>query len=80
MYGVKTFHPLLLGLLLIGALSDCNRQPHGTETVVLTPTAMPQVGSVSERFLAYNVEMVEVTGGRFWAPEGSPYSYESLWA
>jgi len=74
MYGVKTFHPLLLGLLLIGALSGCNRQPHGTETVVLTPTAMPQVGSVSERFLAYNVEMVEVTGGRFWAPyqDGKP--------
>lgn len=30
------------------------------------------IGTVSERFQAYNVEMVEVTGGRFWAPYGGP--------
>ncbi len=35
---------------------------------------MQATGRVSERFLAYNVEMVEVTGGRFWAPylDGKP--------
>ncbi len=27
-------------------------------------------GTVDARFLSYNVEMVEVTGGRFWAPYG----------
>lgn len=34
--------------------------------------ALPSVGTVDERFLSYNVEMVEVTGGRFWRPFGSP--------
>ena len=34
----------------------------------LDPTALRPVGKVSERFQSYNVEMVEVTGGRFWKP------------
>jgi len=29
---------------------------------------LPALGSVDERFQSYNVEMIEVTGGRFWAP------------
>ena len=29
---------------------------------------MPRLGMVDARFQSYNVEMVEVTGGRFWAP------------
>jgi hypothetical protein len=29
---------------------------------------MPRIGTVDERFQSFNVEMVEVTGGRFWAP------------
>ena len=33
---------------------------------------LARLGTVSERFQAYNVEMVEVTGGRFWAPYGGP--------
>lgn len=36
--------------------------------VVLEPGRMRQVGTVDERFQSYNVEMVEVTGGRFWKP------------
>lgn len=31
---------------------------------------MPRVGEVDERYQSYNVEMLEVTGGRFWAPYG----------
>lgn len=31
-------------------------------------STLPRLGSVSPRFQSYNVEMVEVTGGRFWAP------------
>lgn len=34
--------------------------------------SLPQLGTVDERFQSYNVEMVEVTGGRFWAPYGAP--------
>lgn len=29
---------------------------------------LKKVGSIDERFLSYNVEMVEVIGGRFWKP------------
>ena len=37
----------------------------------IQPSAMPRVGSVDERFQSYNIEMVEVTGGRFWKPYAS---------
>jgi heparanase len=33
---------------------------------------LAKVAQVDERFQSYNVEMVEVTGGRFWAPYGGP--------
>ena len=33
---------------------------------------LPKIATVSDRFLSYNVEMVEITGGRFWAPFGGP--------
>jgi heparanase 1 len=31
---------------------------------------MPRIGSVNQRFQSFNIEMVEVTGGRFWKPYG----------
>lgn len=34
----------------------------------LAPSKMPRVATVDPRFVSYNVEMVEVTGGRFWKP------------
>jgi Glycosyl hydrolase family 79, N-terminal domain len=34
------------------------------------PANMPRIGTVDERFQSYNIEMVEVTGGRFWKPYG----------
>jgi len=37
----------------------------------LMPGSMPKIATVDARFLSYNVEMVEVTGGRFWAPYAS---------
>ncbi len=33
---------------------------------------LPQVAEVDARYQSYNIEMVEVTGGRFWAPFGGP--------
>src|SRR5258707_14370591 len=36
----------------------------------ITPATMARIGTVDERFQSYNVEMVEVTGGRFWKPYG----------
>ncbi len=37
-------------------------------TAALKPGAMPAIAHVDQRFQSYNIEMIEVTGGRFWAP------------
>jgi hypothetical protein len=29
---------------------------------------MKQAGTVDERYQSYNIEMLEVTGGKFWKP------------
>jgi heparanase 1 len=39
----------------------------------LDPSVLPRVGTVDERFQSYNVEMVEVTGGRFWRHYGPEF-------
>jgi heparanase len=38
------------------------------QAVSLDPAKMPRIGNVDERFVSYNVEMAEVTGGNFWKP------------
>ena len=41
------------------------------QVVSLDPAKMLAIGTVDERFQSYNIEMVEVIGGRFWKPYGS---------
>lgn len=36
--------------------------------VTLAPGKMAAMAKVDERYQSYNIEMIEVTGGRFWAP------------
>jgi heparanase len=38
------------------------------QVVSLDPVKMARIGTVDERFQSYNIEMVEVIGGRFWKP------------
>jgi len=38
------------------------------QSVSLDPAKMPRIGNVDERFVSYNIEMAEVTGGNFWKP------------
>jgi glycosyl hydrolase family 79 len=38
---------------------------------------MTPIGTIDERFQSYNIEMVEVTGGRFWKPYDSHQSTPS---
>jgi len=45
-----------------------------TPAAFITPASMPRIGSVDERFQSYNIETVEVTGGRFWKPYASSSS------
>ncbi len=40
-------------------------------SAALDLSSLPVVARVDERFQSFNVEMVEITGGRFWAPYGS---------
>jgi hypothetical protein len=37
----------------------------------MNPSTLPKLGTVDPRFQSYNVEMVEVIGGRFWKPYAS---------
>ncbi|HTD55342.1 MAG TPA: hypothetical protein VK670_08160 [Silvibacterium sp.] len=54
---------ILAGSLMTPVLSAQEGGP-----AAVNPSSMPRIGSVDERFQSYNVEMVEVTGGRFWKP------------
>ena len=54
--------------LTILAAALLRPSPSVAQSVSLAPSTMPRIGSVSERYQSYNVEMVEVTGGRFWKP------------
>lgn len=56
--------------MIAAALVACSSALAGGSSI--TPASMPRIGSVDERFQSYNVEMVEVTGGRFWTPYGEP--------
>jgi heparanase len=49
-------------------------RPHtsSAETAIsVNPSRMPRLATVDARYQSYNIEMVEVTGGRFWKPYGS---------
>src|SRR5438445_9674395 len=52
-----------LGCALVcpGALAD---------GLAIDPASMARIGTIDARFQSYNIEMVEVTGGRFWKPYG----------
>ena len=44
----------------------------------VAPGKMAKVGTIDERFQSYNIETVEVTGGRFWKPFAKT-GERSLW-
>ncbi|MFZ0340567.1 MAG: hypothetical protein WAL45_21260 [Terracidiphilus sp.] len=49
----------------------CAASSAQTPAATIVPSTMPRVGTVDERFQSYNIEAVEVTGGRFWKPYAS---------
>jgi hypothetical protein len=49
-------------------MSQGNKHP--TSSNALAPANMARVGTVDERYQSYNIEMLEVTGGKFWKPYG----------
>jgi len=63
----------ILGAIVGAALVSAGLAAQGgapPAVPAVTPSTMARVGTVDLRFQSYNVEMVEVTGGRFWAPYG----------
>jgi hypothetical protein len=50
---------LLAAPTCLGALPDAP---------IVTPSSMPRIGAIDARFQSYNIEMIEVTGGKFWKP------------
>lgn len=57
---MSTIHRAAIACLVLATISAA------CQTV--TPGSMKKIAEVSPRFLSYNVETVEVTGGRFWKP------------
>lgn len=52
-----------IALLFAGTLYAQQAKP-----IKVAPSKMSKLGTVSSRFLSYNIEMEEVTGGPFWKP------------
>lgn len=63
-----TIRKILFGATALIALGAGSPAP----SPVLELRKLAKLGTVDDRYQGFNVEMVEVTGGRFWAPYGGP--------
>lgn len=57
----------MLFLALLGSAAS-SAPPQRAPRASIAPAKMARVGTVDKRFQSFNVEMVEITGGRFWKP------------
>src|SRR5579872_1896228 len=62
------FDSLRITALIALAGAMCSPVAWSEEPIRVAPATMPRIGTIDERFQSFNIEMVEVTGGRFWAP------------
>ena len=60
------FENSLRKVLTLSILAQC--AVAGIAQIAVQPHTMRKIGEVDPRFLSYNIEAVEVTGGRFWKP------------
>ena len=60
-----------VALVVLGLMRSYAGQD-GPSLAKISPAIMPHVATIDERFQSYNIEMVEVTGGRFWKPYDQP--------
>src|SRR4051794_10039606 len=51
---------------IAGCATQTNRE--AAEVISVRPDSMPRICTIDERYQSYNVEMLEVTGGKFWKP------------
>lgn len=52
-------------IALLAAATACAAH---ADDIAISPAGLKSTGTIDARFQSYNVEMVEVTGGRFWKP------------
>ena len=67
----KTVAFLGFGIALALANATCFAAPRNALATSVAPGNMARIGTVDERFQSFNMEAVEVTGGRFWKPFGA---------
>ncbi|MEH2523238.1 MULTISPECIES: hypothetical protein [unclassified Bradyrhizobium] len=63
--------------IAIAALTGIPKATAQVPALSVDPSRLPRIGTIDARFQSYNVEMVEVTGGRFWKPYGTSTSMPS---
>src|SRR5450755_1841515 len=61
----------LAGLAAVGCRPGSPGAAAPAESLALEPATMPRIGTIDDRFQSYNIEMLEVTGGKFWKPYDS---------
>jgi hypothetical protein len=71
MIGSRLMGSLMCGAALLAGAAACFGGPKdesAAKASKIAPATMARVGTIDERFQSYNIETVEVTGGRFWKP------------
>jgi hypothetical protein len=61
---------LAMAVFLVARLSSVARDAGSAPSTIATAN-LRRVGTVEEQFQSFNVEMLEVTGGKFWRPYGA---------
>ncbi|WP_271525134.1 hypothetical protein [Bradyrhizobium sp. CCBAU 53380] len=56
------------GAMTIALLTTLTLSPAHADDIAISPAGLKAIGAIDARFQSYNIEMVEVTGGRFWKP------------
>src|SRR5579871_5182785 len=65
----KTFRGCCVSVAFAAlGITACTKAPGPRSPGRIDAASMRKIGTVDERFQSYNVEMVEVIGGRFWKP------------
>jgi len=54
--------------IAIAALTGIQKAAAQAPALAVDPSRLPRLGTVDARYQSYNLEMIEVTGGRFWKP------------
>src|ERR1700761_1067822 len=56
------------GAITLALLAAPLTPANATDAPTIAPSTMARLGTIDPRFQSYNIEMVEITGGRFWRP------------